>query len=180
MSCVQLKMTVFPLKKFFPLILMMLISCDENSTSEVSSTDSATMVKTKPRTDSVPSTSKSNHLGIMFHHSEPFEIVSFHRGVTLEYTGPDDTSVCKKWKIKKEHLPVIFKNSEPVDGTTWDLAFAFTTCVVDGQVKQKGQLFEYSLNAGSWFRITCRDTSLLFGDFNKRDRKFFLESVEQP
>lgn len=156
----------------------MLISCDADSTIEVSSTNSATVVKTKLRTDSLPSTPKKSHFGVMFHHSEPFEVVSFRRGVTLEYTGPDDTTVCKKWKIKQEDLPVIFKNSEPIDGTLLDLAFAFTTCVVDGQVKQKGQLFEYSMNAGSWFSITCRDTSLLFGDFHKRDRKFFLETVD--
>lgn len=156
---------------------MVLISCDENSTSEVSSTDSATIVKTNSRIDSMSSIPKRNQLGIIFYHIEPFEIVSFHRGVTLEYTGEDDTSVCKNWKIKKEDLPIIIKNSEPIGGTTWDLAFEFMTCVVDGQIKQKGQLFEYSLNAGSWFRIRCRDTSLLFGDFNKTDKKFFLESA---
>jgi hypothetical protein len=172
-------MTVFHLKKIIPLILIILFSCDENSTTEVPIRDSAAKVKMKPGSDSVSSTPKRNHLGVMFHHFEPFEIVSFHRGVTLEYTGPDDTSECKKWKIKKEDLPVIFKNSEPITGTTWDLAFAFTTCVVDGQVKQRGQLFDYSINAASWFSITCRDTGLLFGDYNKRDRKFFLDSVER-
>ncbi len=132
----------------------------------------------RQRSDSGASVSKKNHLGITFLQNEPFEVVSFNRGVTLEYTGPDDTTDCKQWNIKKEDLPVVFKNSEPIDSTTWDLAFAFTTCVVNGQLKQKDQLFDYSLNAGSWFRVTCRDTSLLFGDFNKKDRKYFLEFVE--
>lgn len=173
----QLKPTAFHLKNIFPLVLVLLVSCNDNSTIQVPSTDTVAAVKTQPTSDSVSSIPTRNHLGIMFQHSEPFEIVSFHKGVTLEYTGPDDISDCKKWKIRKENLPLIFKNSERIDGTTWDLAFAFTTCIVDGQIKQKDQLFEYSLNAGSWFRITCRDTSLLYGNFNKGDRKYFLASV---
>ncbi len=173
---VQLKQTVFTLKKLFPLILVMLISCNEHSTTELSRIDS---IKPKASPDSVTSNLKTNHLGVNFRLEVPFEIVSFHRGVTLAYSGPNDTSVCKKWEIEKENLYTIFKNSQPIDGTTWDLAFAFSTCIVEGQLKQKDQLFEYSLNAGSWFIITCRDTSLLFGDYNKKDRKFFLDYAER-
>lgn len=172
-------MSTFQLKKLLPLYFIFLISCGENTTSEVKSKGRLDTIKSESALDTVSRIPKKNNLGKKFDHSQPFEVISFNRGITLEYTGPDDTSECKKWNIKKENLNVIFKNSEPIDGTTWDLAFAFTTCVVNGQLKQNDEVFDYSVNGGSWFRVICRDTSMLFGDFNKRDGKFFLDSVER-
>lgn len=117
-------------------------------------------------------------LGTMFYNDKPFEILSLRKEVTLRYTGPDDTSKCKDWNLSKNEITSIIKNSEPIDGTYWDLAFAFTTCEINGELKQRGQVFNYSLNGGSWFHITCRDTSMIFGDLKQSHRKYFLKAPQ--
>ena len=158
--------------------LLSACSCSNDQKSAASGIDSSDIDENRYWTDSISSTNRKDKLGMMFYHTQPFEILSFQKGVTLEYTGPDDTTECNNWRIDRKNLHTIFKNSEPISGTTWDLAFVFTTCVVTGQIRQNEEAFDYSINAGSWFRVTCRDTSLLYGDFNNNDRKFFLYDAD--
>lgn len=116
----------------------------------------------------------TNHLGRMFNNKIPFQVISAIKETTDKYTGDDDITECKSWNLTEVDIIRVIKNSENIDGTTWDLAFAFTSCELNGQLKQNNEIFSYSINAGSWFRIACRDTVMLFGNFNKRDRKYFL------
>lgn len=159
-------------------LIMSVCSCSNDQKSKASGIDNSDFDENRNWADSIYSTNKKDKLGIMFYHTKPFEILSFQKDVTLEYTGPDDTTECKNWRIDGKNLHTIFKNSEPISGTTWDLAFVFTTCVATGQIRQNEEVFDYSINAGSWFRVTCRDTSLLYGDFNSNDRKFFLYNAD--
>lgn len=158
--------------------LVCFCKCSNNQNKVVPSLDSINNRENEFWPDSNSSFYRKDSLGKMFYNTMPFEILSFKKGVTLEYTDPDDTTECKKWKIERENLHTIFKNSEPISGTTWDLTFVFTTCVVTGQIRQNDGIFDYSINAGSWFRVTCRDTSLLFGDFNNNDEVFFLYDAD--
>jgi len=154
-------------------------TADSNKSKSKSKIDSSSSKLIGNQTGNLPNKLDTSTLGIMFFNNQPFEIISLKKGVTLVFTGPDDTSACKDWSIPKKDLYSIIKNSESIEGTTWDLGFAFTTCIIDGQIKQAGQLFNYSINAGSWFSIECRDTSLLFGNYKKTDRKYFLKSPSE-
>lgn len=153
-------------------------SCNNDPKSVVSNVDSSDIETNRHLPDSNSATYRKDKLGKIFNHAKPFEILTFKKGVTLEYTGPDDTTECRYWTIEKHKIHAIIKNSVPISGTIWDLAFVFTTCIVTGQIKQDEDIFEYSINAGSWFRVTCRDTSLLYGNFNNVDRTFFLYDAD--
>jgi hypothetical protein len=162
--------------KFLTLSILA-FNCGSDTTQPKQTSDTVTKhLDTLPKVEQVAS--KKDSLGNMFYNKQPFEIISLKKGVTLQYTGPDDTSACNKWAISKKELYSIIRNSSPITGTTWDLAFAFSTCIIEGQIRQQEQLFNYSLNAGSWFHIECRDTALLFGNYEKQDRKYFLDSAE--
>jgi len=125
----------------------------------------------------LPSTKK--HLGELFDNNRSFEIISIANGTTAAFTFPDTTE-CKGWTISKKQLHQIIRNSTSISGTTWDLAFGFHSCIISGELLQVQQKFEFELNAGSWMYIRCRDTTLLLGDYNKGDRKYFLSSPEIP
>jgi hypothetical protein len=43
---------------------------------------------------------------------------------------------------------------------------------------QAGQDFEVELNAGSFFWVNNGDTTVLYGDFKKSDRKYFIEAPD--
>ena len=123
--------------------------------------------------ENVPDSLPPRQLGKMFYNTKPFDVISIKKETTDIYTGPDDTSQCKDWVLTKKQVEHIIKSSESIDGTYWDLGFAFMTCETNGQLRQNGEIFDYSVNAGSWFSIKCRDTTLLFGYLKKSHRNFF-------
>lgn len=126
-----------------------------------------------PTTQKETSNAAKDSLGIMFDNQKPFEIQSL-KTLRVYTTFFEDSLECKEWTISKEALSRIIKNSQPISGTEQDLAFANHSCAVSARVLQANKYFEIELNGGAWMYITCRDTTLLFGDFNKLDSSYFL------
>jgi hypothetical protein len=111
----------------------------------------------------------------LFDNHQPFEILSFTN--TLN-TNTTDTSKCGRWTLTKTDIEKVIKNSEPIDGTTWDLSFLVLTCTKSVSVIQSGQQFNVELNAGSFFSVNNGDTTVLFGDYKKSDKKYFIEAPD--
>jgi hypothetical protein len=114
---------------------------------------------------------------VLFDNTQSFEILSLKRGITTQ-SSADDTNMCKGWTISKNQLYKIILNSKPLSGTVWDLMFEVLPCITSGQLSQFGRQFEFELNAGSWIYINCQDTTLLFGDFKKQDRRYFVSAPD--
>ena len=58
----------------------------------------------------------------LFDNHQPFEILSFTNTLNTNTTDTD-TSKCSRWTLTKTDIEKVIKNSEPIDGTTWDLSF---------------------------------------------------------
>ncbi len=108
-----------------------------------------------------------------FDKNKPFIILNSKRGITKQ-SSATDTLECKGWKIPKNVLPGIIKNSKSINGTELDLTFEVLPCIVDGQLKQNGQVYKFEINAGSWMYIYSSDSTIILGNFKKMDEKYFL------
>jgi hypothetical protein len=122
---------------------------------------------------SLPLESRQDTLGVMFDNKKPFEVLSL-KVVPIYTTFFTDSLECQEWGMSIQTFSKVIKNSRSISGTEQDLAFANHSCGILGQLQQGGQHFEIELNAGAWMYIRCRDTTLLFGDFNRIDTKYFL------
>ena len=123
--------------------------------------------------DSSTLKSLKDSLGLMFDNRKAFEILS-SKVEPVYTTFFEDSLECKGWDLSRQILTRIINNSRPISGTEQDLAFANHSCGIYAKLRQGYQYYEIEINAGSWMYIKCRDTTLLFGDFNRADEKYFL------
>lgn len=135
-------------------------------TSSIS--DTTTALTTKKKISDLKRAAK------LFDNKQPFEITSFKNAIN-KHTTDTDTTKCRSWTLAKSDIEKIIKNSEPIDGTTWDLSFSVFTCIKSVNVVQAGQQFEIEINAASFLSVSNGDTTVLFGDYKKADRNYFLE-----
>jgi len=152
---------------------LFLFGCHSNSdTQSHLKTSSVSDTTTAPTTEK-----KSSELqkgAKLFDNKKPFEIISF-ASATNKHTTDTDTTKCSHWTLTKSDIEKIIKNSESIDGTTWDLSFSVFTCIKTVNVVQAGQEFAVEINAASFVSVSNGDTTVIFGDYNKADRKYFLE-----
>jgi hypothetical protein len=158
--------------------LLLFISCQSKRspgppTQPITVEDTATAPQRKVEED-------GNTRGPFFDQHLPFEISSSITDRLHPSTTDDDTAKCRTWKLTAANIEQIIKNGEPIDGTTWDLQFSIFACVKDVKILQRGQVYDVSINAASFFSISNADSTILFGDYKKADRKFFLASGERP
>lgn len=155
---------------------LLFFSCHSNSGTESHLKASLISDTTSPLTAEKKS-SKSNKSAKQFDNKQPFEIISFTNSID-RHTTDTDTTKCSGWTLDKSDIQKVIKNSEPLDGTTWDLSFLVLTCTKTISIVQTGQEFKVELNAGSFFWVNNGDTSVLFGDYKKSDRKYFIEGPD--
>jgi len=110
----------------------------------------------------------------LFYNYLPFKVVSFANTLN-KHTTDTDTLKCSNWTLAKQDIEKIIKNSEPINGTTWDLGFSVSACTKTVSVVQARQQFKIEINAASFFWVSNGDTSILFGDYKRSDRKYFLD-----
>jgi hypothetical protein len=152
--------------------ILLLFGCNSN-------TDRDTYLKTSSVSDTtlmnkekiISETKEERNL---FDNTEPFKIISFSNAINKNTTDKDTTK-CNDWILSNSEIEKIIKNSEPIGGTTWDLSFSVLSCIKTVKIIQAKQLFVVEINAASFFSISNGDTTLLFGDYNKSDRNYFLE-----
>jgi len=162
--------------KLFLWTLLFFFSCHSNSDTEnhlkASSVFDTTSVLTAEK-----KSSELNKSEKLFDNKQPFKIISFTSAINKNTTDTDTTK-CSRWTLAKSDIETIIRNSEPLDGTTWDLSFLVLTCTKAVRVVQGEQQFSVELNAGSFFWVNNGDTSVLFGDYKESDRKYFIEGPD--
>jgi hypothetical protein len=162
------------MKHFFWTLL--LFGCHSSSDTDrdlkISSlSDSASTFTTERKSGELKKPAK------LFDNHQPFEIVSVTNTLN-KHTSDTDTLKCSRWTLTKADIEKIIQNSEPIDGTTWDLNFLVLTCTKSVGVVQSGQQFKVEINAASFFWVNNGDSSVLFGDYKKSDRKYFIEGPD--
>jgi hypothetical protein len=78
------------------------------------------------------------------------------------------------WEMTPEKLPAVLKTAEPIDGNTWHYQFAVLPCEYSGILKIGDKRYKIWINAGSYASLTSKDTSLLFGFYEKKYEPLFL------
>jgi hypothetical protein len=94
------------------------------------------------------------------------------------HTTDKDTAKCAKWTLTPNQIVTVIKNAEPIDGTVWDLSFDFLSCSVHGTIAQNGSEYPFTVNAGSFILVNSGDTTIIYGDYKKEDRRHFLSSPQ--
>lgn len=110
----------------------------------------------------------------VFNNNEPFQIIKSARSIT-DQSSEKDTNDCEGWTISNKVLAKIIRDSRNIEGTYWDLTFDVLPCIIKGQLKQNGNIFDFEVNGGSWFYLKSSDTTLIFGNFKKEDEKYFIQ-----
>ncbi len=103
----------------------------------------------------------------------PFMLISWKKGITNQ-SSSTDTLTCTNWRIPKRFIPQIIRHSNYLSGTEWDLTFDVLPCIISGELKQKDKIFKFEINAGSWMYIKSADTTIILGNYQKANQKFFL------
>lgn len=88
---------------------------------------------------------------------------------------------CDTWHIDKKAAYYIFRHAEIM--TTYDLHSSFSVfpCYETGKVKIGDKKYSYSINGGSWFTLSTKDTTYYYGCvLDTSNNKYFLSGVEQP
>jgi hypothetical protein len=148
-----------------------------DTTAEVATKASAVLNSDTALKETPPIVTAGNtlkHTAPLFDNHQPYEIISVVNSVDRNTTDTD-TSKCGSWTLSKEGISHIIDNSKPIDGTTWDLSFLVLTCTKSIKVSQSKHQFDIKINAGSFFSVSNGDTTVLYGDFKKSDRKYFIE-----
>jgi hypothetical protein len=88
-----------------------------------------------------------------------------------------DTSICAGWDLISLEIKSIINKSEMIDGAIWHHSFDHLPCAIEAKIEQGGQSFELSINGGSWFTISSKDTTVVYGSFKKEHERYFLSPV---
>jgi len=113
---------------------------------------------------------------VHFQPEAPFRVLSITRNLNA-HSSSNDTLECVGWTLTQEQCSKVLAGSSPISGPEWHHSFDVLPCQVEGELSQGGSLFRFSINAGSWFSVSCGDTSLLFGDMDMRLKELFVSPV---
>lgn len=72
-----------------------------------------------------------------------------------------------------------YKNSQPIDGTQWDLSFDFLSCAVVGTIIQDKIQYPFTVNTGSYALINSGDRTIIYANYGKKDKRYFLSSPQE-
>jgi hypothetical protein len=109
----------------------------------------------------------------IFDNKKSFQLISFDSKLDSNTTDTN-CSVCESWKLTKENILHIVKNSEEIDGTTWDLRFVVLCCTYSGILSQEDIKYPFTINAGAFLKIKNPDTTIIMGDLKALDNKYFI------
>lgn len=160
--------------KYF-LFILILVSCSNNE-SAIQNSEGTTdhdSLEIKPTINKV--TSKPVKL---FDNQKPFKVLLAGNRIDRNTTDKD-TVKCKNWTLTSNQVSTIIKNSQKIDGTTWDLSFDFLSCAVYGTITQDSVEYPFTVNAGSYALINSGDTTIIYGDYKEKDKKYFLSSPQK-
>jgi len=116
---------------------------------------------------------------IIFKLNSTFRIISAEKQFdTTSSEFRDHLKACNKWKLSEKEILDIFKSSEQISGTEWDLSYAVLPCFYKGQFSMDGKKGDYKVNAGSFIILDYQNNTIFLGCPSKSMYKYFLEHRE--
>ena len=103
----------------------------------------------------------------LFDNHQSLEILWLNESLNKNTTDTE-TSKYITWKLCKENILTIIRNSKMIGGTTGDFYFWVLSCTKSLEISQNCQYFFAEINAASFFSITNGDTTIL-GNFKNDD-----------
>lgn len=104
-----------------------------------------------------------------------FEILStVKHNDSLASTGEDFYVACQKWGLTNKQIEEIFLASEQISGPEWHYLYDVLPCYYKGMVKINGLRLSFSVHSGSYFFVSGKDTSFIYGYMGKKYRKLFM------
>ncbi len=94
----------------------------------------------------------------------------------LELTKSEDEDIvneCKKWKISKEDVEKIFKNSKEYEYYPYDV-FYQTPCNINGEAKINNKMWSFYINGGGITTLENNKESIYLGCSSKECESFFI------
>lgn len=83
-------------------------------------------------------------------------------------------SKCKNWELNALTVKEILKRVVPITSHELHYLYYVLPCEMKGKLKINEEVFDYTLNAGSFVTLSNSDTTLIFGIKGKATEKFFL------
>lgn len=81
---------------------------------------------------------------------------------------------CNDWSLNTQQLKLVIREAQAIEVDTWNKDFRFLPCVMNAKIEQDGKIFILQVNAGSWFTITARDSSIYFGNYKVENQGLFI------
>jgi hypothetical protein len=113
-----------------------------------------------------------------FNQDSTFQILSSYRAITSQSSAAD-TNMCSGWTIAKKNLYKVIRHSKAIGGTEWDLSFDMLPCIIKGRLRQKGKIYDFEVNGGSWLYLKSKDTTVILGDYFSGDKRYFIQEPMQ-
>lgn len=155
----------------FPFLLLVFASCTSNEQPNNKVTNDTAVIKSA---DTFVATKRPP----LFNNQLPF-IIKITGNKIEKSTTDEDTAKCRNWTLTEKNIGQIIKSSKPINGTQWDFDFEVLACSVQGVIMQNNVEYPFTINAAAYSLINSGDTTVIYGDYNKQDKKLFL-SFPQP
>jgi hypothetical protein len=106
----------------------------------------------------------------------PFQIISLKKDI--KYTSEkSDLLLCSNWNVSNQDIIKVIQNSNQINSHIVHYEFDNLPCVYVGKITQNYVEYKVEVNAGSWFSVSNKDTTLFFGSYLDENKKYFLSYV---
>lgn len=155
---------------FTILTLLTLFSCDKSKSHDGDKLAADTVAV------SDNSDRRKKNCEALFRVDDTFTIQNVKKS-TDKQSSSADAAMCNKWTLTLNDVERIIKDCEVISGPDWHHLFDHLPCSVSGQLGQRGNTFDFEINAGSWLTVTCGDSTVRLGNFRKDNEHLFLSTA---
>ena len=114
-----------------------------------------------------------------FNPSKDFLVTNLEKSRIIIPNKNEPEFSCNDWSLNAQQIKRIIKNAEPIETDTWNKDFEFLPCIMNAKLEQEGKIYILQVNAGSWFTITARDSSIYFGSYKIENQGLFISPAKE-
>lgn len=152
------------------LLVLIIISCkQQNNKTNDNSNINNIVIEEK---DSLLTAEKK--LNQFLANTKEIKVIEFNKDM-VETSIPDST-ICKKWILKKDDVIEIIKKNKPISRQELHYLFDMNTCVYNGKITYMNKNYNFTINSGGYIYI--KYDNILLGCFTGDCTKYFLSTGE--
>lgn len=89
-------------------------------------------------------------------------------------------STCQGWSLDKKAVVEIIKAVRPISMHDFMYLYNVLPCEIEGKLKIGDKEYSYVINAGSFMKLSSKDTTYYYGCSAKECEKYFLSTGGDP